>query len=255
MRNCQHVLCFSMMLLFPVLGSVLSCGGGQADDDNESPTPNAQYGESLEDQMWKGWHSYEDDTIRLNLLTELAVFEYRDGLWCGRLTYDIGVVGTYFAYNELGTWVEMLNVTPQNVHEYEGLWIISRAYGSIEEGGFLTGWLDAVNDSSVPEPYEVPPMEEGDRDFDAYQRDDGSMRADPTAVTIGEYIALLSDASTQTTGGTTTQPSDETLALSVDMPSYDLPYYGTIQYNGTERTCGWCMQDNDPLAPEGGKQQ
>lgn len=246
MRCSLHILLLSIPLILGIFGC-----GGQANDDGTSPTPNPVFGESLENQMWRGWHSYEDNTIRINLLTELKIFEYRDGMWCGELGYDIGQVGTYFAYNELGTWVELLNVTPQNVDEYSGLWIFARAYGEVAEDGTLFGWLDAVNDLNVPEPYTVPSMEDADLDFDAKWATDLSMRVDPTTVSLGEYLALMSDAASQTTGGTTgtAEPSAETLALTVDMPSYYLPFYQVLTYQGNENTCGWCMQEDDPLMP------
>lgn len=227
-----------------MFGNLNGCGGPSDGLETDTPvaSPPTEFGESIEDNQWSGWHTYQDELVDMHLLTTVSFFEYRDGLWCGELIVWLNTPGAYLAYNLGAGWVTVIDVpedsTEQDYFNY------ARLYGTLSElpgkQYQLYAWMDSINDDVPATPKEdTPPMESADIFFTANFLS-RSLYLDPSVTTLAEFMAYTEDyphvERTTSIDPTTTQ---------IDMPVYTLEYDSTILSGMEDYYCGWCMQAGD----------
>jgi len=225
-------------------GNLNGCGGPSDGFDTDTPvaSPPTEFGESIEDNRWSGWHTYQDELVDMHLLTAVSFFEYRDGLWCGELIVWLNTPGAYLAYNLGAGWVTVIDV-PEDSTDYD-YFNYARLYGTLSEqpGGYyqVFAWMDSINDDVPATPGEqVPPMVSSDNFFTASFQS-RSLILDPSVTTLAEFMAYTEDyphvERTTSIDPATTQ---------IDMPAYTLEYDGVFLSGKEDDYCVWCMQPGD----------
>lgn len=227
-----------------LFGSAGGCGGPSDGIETDTPvaSPPTEFGESIEDNRWTGWHTYRDDIVDMHLLTTVSFFEHRDGFWCGELTVWLNTPGAYLAYDLGSGWVTVIDV-PEDSVDYD-YFNYARLYGTLTEQPALTyhvnAWMDSINDD-VPATAgdQMPPMMSSDIFFGA-DFQSRSLILDPGVTTLAEFMAYTEDyphvERTTSVDPATTQ---------IDMPAYALDYEGTILSGMEDYYCTWCMQAGD----------
>lgn len=242
-------LSLGILLLAGVqLWSGSGCGGIQ-DAPTETPvaSPPTEFGESIEDQYWSGWHTYQDDMVDMHLLTRILIFEYRDGLWCGELIIELGVPGSYLAYNLGEGWVTVIDVPYDSPGE--DVFNLARLYGTLEQSPtgrmLVNAWMDSINDHVPATPSEEqPPMEFASIFFGATFQEN-VLNLDPSDATLAEFMAYTADYP-HMERTTATDPA----TVHIDMPPYPLTYTGPFASGIEDEYCAWCMQPGDETVYE-----
>ena len=227
-----------------LLGNFSACGGPADDLETDTPvaSPPTAFGESIEEQHWSGWHTYQDDMVDMHLMTRVLFFEYRDGLWCGELIVELGEPGSYLAYN-LGTgWVTVIDIPADSAGE--DVFNLARLYGTLEQYGgqqySIDAWMDSINDYVPATPSDqTPPMDVSSIFFSAYFQD-SSLILDPSDVTLEEFMAYTTDYP-HVERTTSIDPA----TTHIDMPAYPLYYTGPFGSALESDYCAWCMQEGD----------